>query len=174
MNPATPPYTHRIATLEDLPAIVAIYNSTVAGRQVTADLEPVSVGSRLGWYEAHRADVRPLWVAERNGVEGIAGWLSFSSFYGRPAYDGTVEISIYLDPAHRGAGLGRQLLAAAIAYAPQLRIHTLLGFIFGHNQPSLALFERQGFSRWAHLPRVANLDGIERDLIIVGRRVDAG
>ena len=32
----------RLATLDDLPAIVAIYNSTIAGRMVTADLEPVS------------------------------------------------------------------------------------------------------------------------------------
>ncbi|CAN5380241.1 hypothetical protein BH11PSE11_BH11PSE11_26510 [soil metagenome] len=39
-------YAHRLARLEDLPAIVAIYNSTVASRQVTADTEPVSVESR--------------------------------------------------------------------------------------------------------------------------------
>ncbi len=32
-------YTIEDALLEDLPDIVAIYNSTVAGRQVTADLE---------------------------------------------------------------------------------------------------------------------------------------
>jgi L-amino acid N-acyltransferase YncA len=42
----------RDATLDDLPAIVAIYNSTVPSRQVTADLEPVSVESRLPWFQA--------------------------------------------------------------------------------------------------------------------------
>jgi len=47
----------------------------------------------------------------------------------------------------------------------------LLGFIFGHNAPSLGLFAKYGFSTWAHLPKVANLDGIERDLIILGKRV---
>ena len=51
-------------------------------------------------------------------------------------------------------------------------IKALLGFIFGHNAPSLALFERHGFVRWGDLPRVAVLDGIERDLVIVGRRLD--
>jgi phosphinothricin acetyltransferase len=47
----------------------------------------------------------------------------------------------------------------------------LLGFIFGHNEPSLKLFERFGFEKWGHLPSVAELDGIERDLVIVGKRV---
>ncbi|MGE8329854.1 MAG: N-acetyltransferase, partial [Paraburkholderia nemoris] len=32
--------SYRDATLDDLPSIVAIYNSTVPSRQVTADLEP--------------------------------------------------------------------------------------------------------------------------------------
>ncbi|MSU52903.1 MAG: N-acetyltransferase, partial [Opitutaceae bacterium] len=41
----------------------------------------------------------------------------------------------------------------------------------GHNAPSLALFDSYGFSRWGHLPRVAVLDGVARDLIIVGRRL---
>jgi phosphinothricin acetyltransferase len=50
-------------------------------------------------------------------------------------------------------------------------VHTVLGFIFGHNQPSLGLFGKFGFETWANLPRVANLDGIERDLIILGKRV---
>ncbi|EGF31593.1 putative phosphinothricin N-acetyltransferase [Oxalobacteraceae bacterium IMCC9480] len=50
-------------------------------------------------------------------------------------------------------------------------MHTLLGFIFGHNVASLALFDRFGFARWAEMPGVATLDGIERDLIILGKRV---
>jgi phosphinothricin acetyltransferase len=37
--------------------------------------------------------------------------------------------------------------------------------------PSLALFRKYGFETWANFPRVANLDGIERDLIILGKRV---
>lgn len=72
----------------------------------------------------------------------------------------------------RGQGLGRYLLEQAIAHAPKVGVNTLLGFIFGHNAPSLALFERHGFVRWGDLPRVAVLDGIERDLVIVGRRLD--
>src|SRR6266571_1788904 len=77
-------YTHRVARREDLPQIVDIYNSTIPSRLVTADTEPVSVESRVRWFNEHSADSRPLWVVEVYGRN--SGWLSFSSFYGRPAY----------------------------------------------------------------------------------------
>lgn len=160
---------HRIALLQDLPEIVAIYNSTIASRQVTADTEPVSVDSRLPWFYEHTPDTRPLWVVE--GETGIIGWLSFSNFYGRPAYSGTAELSVYLHENARGKGLGRYLLNQAIAHAPQIKVHTLLGFIFGHNTPSMNLFASFNFEIWANMPRVATLDGIERDLIIFGKRI---
>jgi phosphinothricin acetyltransferase len=159
----------RDATLEDLPGIVAIYNSTVPTRMVTADTEPVSVESRHKWFQDHSPVRRPLWVAEENG--GTKGWLSYSSFYGRPAYNGTCELSVYIAPDYRRQGLGRHLVERAIAHAPQIKVNTLVGFIFGHNEPSLRLFENLGFARWGHLPKVAVLDGIERDVVIVGRRV---
>jgi phosphinothricin acetyltransferase len=163
------PYFHRIARHDDLPAIVAIYNSTVAGRMVTADTEPVTVASREHWFADHQPERRPLWVVEDAGR--IIGWLSYSNFYGRPAYSGTAELSIYLHEDARGKGLGKYLLTEAIRFAPEVKVHTLLGFIFGHNVPSLNLFENFGFARWATLPQVATLDNIERDLIIVGKRV---
>ncbi|HEY5290737.1 MAG TPA: N-acetyltransferase, partial [Burkholderiales bacterium] len=61
--------------------------------------------------------------------------------------------------------------AQALICAPSIGLNTLLGFIFAHNEPSLGLFEKFGFARWGELPRVATLDGVERDLVIVGRRV---
>jgi L-amino acid N-acyltransferase YncA len=161
--------TIRDATLEDLPAMVAIYNSTVPTRMVTADTEPVSIASRQQWFADHSPERRPLWVVEVDGQ--VAGWLSYSSFYGRPAYNATCEVSIYLAPEFRGRGLGMRLLLRCIEHAPRIGVTTLLGFIFGHNEPSLRLFEKAGFERWGQLPRVAVLDGVERDLIIVGRRV---
>lgn len=161
-------FTHRLATRGDLAQIVDIYNSTIPSRQATADTEPVSVESRVKWFEDHHPDVRPLWVVEGEGH--IAAWLSFSAFYGRPAYDKTAELSVYVHDSFRNRGLGSYLLTQAITHAPSISLNTLLGFIFGHNEPSLKLFEKFGFARWGELPKVAILDGVERDLVIVGRR----
>ena len=159
----------RDAEWSDLPAIVEIYNSTVASRMVTADTEPVTVKSREQWFYDHSPSFRPLWVVETNGE--ICGWLSFQSFYGRPAYNATAELSIYIHQDYRGKQLGPYLIQKAMDACPELRIKTLLGFIFAHNEPSLKLFNRFGFEQWAHLPNVAELDGVERDLIILGKRL---
>ncbi len=170
-----PSYVHRIARHDDLPVIVDIYNSTIASREVTADTEPVTVASREAWFAEHTPERRPLWVihdADDHGAQPeVLGWCSYSNFYGRPAYSGTAEVSIYIAEKARGRGIGRYCLEQAIAFAPRIQVHTLLGFVFGHNAPSLALFRKFGFETWAHFPRVANLDGVERDLIILGKRV---
>lgn len=159
----------KYAKKEDLPRIVSTYNSTIASRLVTADLERVSVESKEAWFDAHSENKRPLWLL--NYKNEYAGWMSFNSFYGRPAYDGTVEVSIYLEEKYRGKGLGKVCLQKAISEAPHYHIHSLLGFIFGHNEPSLKLFYKFGFEKWAHFPGVANMDGIMRDLIILGKKV---
>jgi L-amino acid N-acyltransferase YncA len=158
----------RDATEADLPTIVAIYNAAIPERFATADTEPVSVASRHAWFAEHAAH-RPLWVASVDS--SIVGWLSFQSFYGRPAYYATAEVSVYVAPSQHRSGIGRALLAKAIDTSPSLGLKTLVGFIFGHNEASLRLFAGFGFQRWALLPRVAELDGIERDLVIVGLRV---
>lgn len=159
----------RHATLDDLPRIVEIYNSTVAGRMVTADTNPVTVESRLPWFNVHNTTHRPLWMVNLDGQN--MGWMSFQSFYGRPAYDGTVEVSIYLDESARGKGLGKQILRHAIAVAPEFGVQTLLGIIFAHNLPSLKLFMDIGFKEWAHLPEIAVLDGVERSVKILGYKI---
>ncbi|HEX3818143.1 MAG TPA: hypothetical protein VHW03_07635 [Chthoniobacterales bacterium] len=63
------------------------------------------------------------------------------------------------------------LLAATIERAPALDLTALIGLIFAHNEPSLQLFTRFGFAKWGYLPKVARLDSVERDLVIVGRDV---
>ncbi len=161
---------YRIATLDDLPRIVEIYNSTIASRVVTADLEPVSVESRIPWFNEHKSDSRPLWIVEDSLGSGI-GWVSFQSFYGRPAYNATVEVSIYFDESARGKGYGKQTLKHCIDIAPHYGVKTLLGFIFSHNIASLKLFEHFGFKEWANLPNIALLDTEERSLTIMGLRI---
>ncbi len=163
-------FSLRCASELDLPAIVAIYNSVIPGRMVTADLDPVTVEQRRPWLAAHQNPTRPIWVLT-DASSTVVAWLSFDTFYARAAYDGTAMIAIYVAELQRGRGLGRSLLRTAIARAPSLQLHTLLGYIFAHNPASLHLFATEGFERWGHLPRVCVLDGVERDVIITGRRV---
>jgi len=155
----------------DLPEIVHIYNQAIPGGEATADTSPVTVESRRAWL-VDRDARHPVWVHEQDGI--VVAWLSLSKFYGRPAYGATVEVGIYVADGAQGRGIARALLAEAIERAPALGITTLLGFVFAHNLRSVALCERFGFARWGHLPRVAVLDGVERDLLILGKRLEAG
>lgn len=159
----------RDATIEDLAGIVEIYNSTIAGRVVTADLEPIGVEDRVKWYHEHNSHHRPLWVLKDGDT--IAAWFSFQSFYGRPAYNATAEISIYVSEQYRGSGAGSFLMSSALEECPRLGLENLVGFVFGHNEPSLGLLRKFGFKDWGLLPGVAELDGMKRDLVIIGLKL---
>ena len=161
----------RDALESDLPAIIDIYNATVPTRIVTAELEPTTVEARLPWFLEHSPDQHPFWVAECDGR--VIGWLDFKKFLPRCAYRGTAEISVYVDQKFRRRGVAHRLLEEAIARSPSLGITAIVGLIFGHNQPSLKLFERLGFQRWGLLPGIARLDGLERDLVVMGRHCPA-
>ncbi|XAY07075.1 Putative phosphinothricin acetyltransferase YwnH [Paraconexibacter sp. AEG42_29] len=166
----TPQPQIRLARRADLPAIVDLFNATIPGRTATAQLEPFTVEERVPWFEASTPHERPLWVAEDPAGEVVA-WVGLSDFYIRAAYKPTAQVSIYLRDDQRGAGLGGRLLDHVIAEAPKAGVHALIGLVFAHNAPSLRLFESRGFERWGHMPRVANMDGVWRDLVHVGRHV---
>jgi phosphinothricin acetyltransferase len=157
----------RDAVEADLLAIVEIYNATVPTRMVTAELEPTTVGARLPWFREHSPDKYPFWVAESE--RRVVGWLDFKKFLPRCAYRPTAEISVYVREDFRGRGVGKCLLQQAVARAPSLGITALVGLIFGHNESSLRLFATLGFERWGLLPAVAQLDGVKRDLVVMGR-----
>ena len=161
----------RDAVEADLPAIIEIYNATVPTRMVTAEPEPTTVEARLPWFREHSPHEYPFWVAESDGR--VIGWLDFKKFLPRCAYRGTAEISVYVDEQFRRRGVARRLLEEAIARAPSLGITTLIGLIFGHNEPSLNLFQRLGFERWGFFPAVAQLDGVQRDLVVMGQHCPA-
>jgi L-amino acid N-acyltransferase YncA len=157
----------RDATDGDLPAIIDIYNAAIATRTATAQLELVTVEAGRAWLSEHSGNGYPFWVADMN--ERVTGWLSCKPFLPRCAYRGTVELSVYVDQNFRRRGVARKLLEQAITRAPSLGITAMIGLIFAHNLPSLRLFERLDFVRWGLLPQVARVDGVRRDLVIVGR-----
>ena len=160
----------RLAIAADLPRIVEIYNSSIPGRLATADTAPVSIESRQEWFTAHSAERHPLWVLEEDGR--VVAWVGLQPFFkARPAYASTAEISVYVSPECHRRGIASRLVQHALDQCPALGIRHLTALIFGHNDPSLKVFQRAHFQPWGHLPGVAQLDNTPADLIILGREV---
>ncbi|ETY73182.1 GNAT family N-acetyltransferase [Lactiplantibacillus fabifermentans] len=162
--------TLRVATMSDLPVIVDIYNQTIPGHQITADLKPVTVEQRRSWFLEHSADHYPLWVVLQ--ADQVVGWMSFSPFYGREAYAKTTEVSIYLDRNVQGQGLGSQVLEMIPDQVKKLGLTAVLAYIFSSNMPSIKLFKKFGYEQWGFLPAVAELDHRPNDLVILGKHFD--
>ena len=90
----------REGTETDLPAIVDIYNQSIQAGWSTADTNPISVADRVDWFRKFDPVKRPIWVAEVDGRVVATAYLS--SFYaGRPAYDATAEVSVYIATAYQ-------------------------------------------------------------------------
>lgn len=80
-----------------------------------------------------------------DGDGAVLGWVAVSAVSSRPVYAGVVEVSVYVDPAARGGGVGRALLARLIESTEAAGIWTLQAGIFPENIASLVLHERAGF-----------------------------
>lgn len=159
-------YSIRLATLSDIVAITDIYNQTVGVAH--ANFEPVSVASRQAWFLEH-GDNRPIFVLTDH--DQVVAWLSLSDYLPRPAYHLSVEVSLYVDKAYTGQGLGSRLLSHALDWAKNQGIVNVIALIFGHNQASIHLFNKHGFDQWGKLPEVCLSQGKLADVVILGKRV---
>ena len=158
-------FTRRDAVESDLPAIVEIYNQSVPGGWSTADTRAITVESRRAWFAQFDPKRRPIWVAESHGE--VAGWVCLSSFYaGRPAYDATAEISLYIANAFQKRGLGRALKKVMIDACPKFGVTTLLSLYFDHNAATAKLNAELGFSEVGYMPEIAVVFGQPRGLKI--------
>jgi phosphinothricin acetyltransferase len=160
----------RLAQLDDLPAIVDIYNQAIPSKQSTGDMQPLRVEDRMPWFLEHRPQEHPIFVAE---VEGqVAGWCSLSAYRpGRSALRFTAEISYYIALAHHRRGIATALVEHAIVASPSVQIRHLFAIVLEGNQASLKLLEKMGFEQWGYLPRVADFDGKEVGHLYYGRHV---
>ena len=164
--------TIRLAKSDDLAAIVDIYNQSIPAGWSTADTKPVTVAERLDWFSKFEPNRRPIWVVECNGEVVATAYLS--SFYaGRPAYNATAEISIYIATSFHRRGLGKRLKQWVVGQCPALGITTLLSYYFDHNEATKHINDSLGFETLGHLPRIATVQGELRGLVIAGLRIAA-
>jgi L-amino acid N-acyltransferase YncA len=160
----------RIATIDDLPAIVAIYNEAVALGYATADTAPVSIESRRDWFAQHEPKKYPIFVWQQG--DEVSAWCSVSPYRpGRQALRFTAEISSYVAKSARRQGVASALLRHALARGESLEIKTLFAIVLECNPVSCRLLENFSFERWGFLPRVADFDGKEHGHVYYGRRL---
>lgn len=159
----------RRACVEDLPDIIKIYNEAIKDGISTSDTKMVSIEEKLAWFNAHD-EAHPILVKAYCGR--IIAWISFQPFYQNvPVYAQSSFINIFIDKNFQGKKLGQQFLKEAIEQAQEGTIKTLLALIFADNPASLKLFKKLGFKEWGHLSHVACVDGIDKDLLVLGLRI---
>ena len=160
----------RIATPADIVAVVAIYNQAIESSFQTAFMQPLSIEERRSWFNEHMDPAYPIFVYVAD--EKVVGWLSIGPYRsGREALRFIVEVSYYLDTEYQGRGIGSALLAHSIQACKDLGYKDLVAIILEKNTISIKLMKKFGFTQWAHLPAIANFNGIECGQVYYGLRL---
>jgi L-amino acid N-acyltransferase YncA len=157
--------TTRAMTDADLPAVRDIYAQGIATRNATFETNVPSVAQlRTKWLPEHR------WVAELEGR--IVGWTATNAVSTRECYAGVGETSVYVAEDVRGQGVGKALMYRQVTEADAGGLWTLQTSIFPENRASIALHHSAGYRTLAVRSRIAQLDGIWRDTVLLERRRD--
>jgi L-amino acid N-acyltransferase YncA/DNA-binding transcriptional ArsR family regulator len=155
--------TTRAMTDADLADVRDIYAEGVATRNATFETEvPTARALAAKWLADHR------WVAELDGR--VVGWTAISPVSSRPCYAGVGETSVYVAATARGRGVGKALLWRQVNEADAGGLWTLQTAIFPENRASIALHHSAGYETLAVRSRIARLDGVWRDTVLLERR----
>ncbi|HEX6565165.1 MAG TPA: GNAT family N-acetyltransferase [Chthoniobacterales bacterium] len=142
----------RPAENDDLEAILAIYNDAIVNTTAVYDYQPRTADAQRQWFETKKAQRLPVLVAVE--IATIIGFGSFGPFRPWPAYQYTVENSLYVDSAFRRKGAGKALLASLVTAARTAGYHAMVAGIDATNEASLALHRKVGFEPVAHFREV--------------------
>lgn len=148
----------------DWPAVARIYAAGLATGLATFETD---IPSWQTWDAAHLD--APRLVADEDGA--VVGWVAVSHVSRRSAYRGVVEHSVYVDDGARRRGVGRLLLDALVAAAPEHGIWTIQTSIIEANEPSLRLHEAAGFRVVGRRERIAQRDGVWLDTLLLELRL---
>jgi len=136
----------RVAEADDLPELVRIYNHYVTATHITFDIEPFTVDQRRSWFRSF-SETGPHRLLVAEVACQLVGYTSSTDFRAKPAYDPSVETTIYLDPSFVGRGVGRVLYAALLeSITHEKSAHRAYGGIALPNERSVALHESFGFT----------------------------
>lgn len=156
----------RLMTAADWPAVEAIFEDGIATGNATFETSPPT---HAEFDESHLPEHR--FVAVDAGR--VIGWVAVSATSTRECYAGVVESSVYVAAEAHGRGVGRSLMEALVDSADAAGIWTIQAAMFPENAASVALHERFGFRVVGRRERIAQLDGVWRDTILLERRCAA-
>ncbi len=163
----------RSATLEDIPAITAIYRPAVISGTASFELEPPTEDEMRRRFEAITGGGYPYLVAESDGV--VAGYGYANAFRPRPAYRFSVENSIYVAPDHHGQGLGRALLVRLIELCTAQGFRQMIAVIGDSGQrASIGLHRSLGFTFCGTVHSVGYKHGRWLDTVMMQRTLGDG
>ncbi|MHC5114134.1 MAG: GNAT family N-acetyltransferase [Planctomycetota bacterium] len=136
----------RLATLDDVAAILEISNHYAAETPANFAIEPESPAD---WEATFRAthEQYPWLVAVADGE--VVGWAKASPWKGRCAYAYSAEVSVYIRPTHHRRGIGRALYDRLLATLRAQGYRSAIGGITLPNDASVALHESFGMERAA-------------------------
>ncbi|MCZ8208847.1 MAG: GNAT family N-acetyltransferase [Aquidulcibacter sp.] len=160
-------YSIRPATLEDAASIQAIYAHHVKTGTGTFELEPPDLAEIQGRMTKIATRGSPWLVACAEDGQ-VIGYAYAGAFRERPAYNCTVEDSIYLAPEAVGHGVGRALLAELISQCTQSGYSQMLAVIGDSgNLASIGLHRAMGFEDVGVLRDVGHKFGRYLDVVIL-------
>jgi L-amino acid N-acyltransferase len=135
--------TIRPATEKDVHRIMEIYNEAILNTTATFDTDIKSMDDRLKWFSEH-GGIHPVIVAVQD--EHVVGYACLSKWSERCAYDGTVEVSVYVDADFRSQGIGKKLLEVIVLEGKKQGLHNLISRITEGNESSIHIHETLGFT----------------------------
>ena len=156
----------RLATVADAEALRTIYNHEVEHSTATFDLVPRTLKEQQTWIR-EREGALGVVVAEHDGV--VVGFASLSPYRSTPAYNTTVEDSIYVDREARGLGAGKALLNEVITMASTRGFHTIIAHISDPDGASVALHRTCGFTVVGIQKEVGRKFGRWLDVVVMQR-----
>ncbi len=157
----------RAMTDADLPIVRDIYAQGIATRNATFETEVPDLATLAStWVPGHR------WVAEAemDGTTQVVGWAAINPVSTRDCYIGVGETSVYVTEAARGRGVGKALMWRLVNEADAGGWWTLQTSIFPENRASIALHHAAGYQTLCVRSRIAQLDGVWRDTVLLERR----
>jgi len=161
--------TVRIATSGDLAGIRRIYNEGIVDRVATLDEDEKSEADIVEWWGSHD-EPHAVFVAERGGE--IVGWAAINRYNNRCAYKGVGDLSVYVERASRGTGVGSRLLAVLERGAAERGFHKLVLFTFGFNEAGQRLYRARGFREVGVFRNQGMLDGEYVDVMAMEKLLD--